>query len=92
MPVAIVTLDEDISELEDLARSAGYDVRYELIQRRKHPNTKTFLGKGKVEELKELVEAVPISAIIFNGELKPSQHYLLENLLGVERIDRVLIS
>lgn len=88
-PVAIVTLNEDLSELEDLAGSAGYGVRYEIIQRRNRPNAKTFVGKGKVEEIKEILASRPVSALLFNGELKPSQHYLLESELGVECIDRV---
>jgi GTP-binding protein HflX len=87
--VAIVTLDEDISELEDLAGSAGYMVKYEIIQRRNRPNAKTFVGKGKLEDIKELLSSRPVSALIFNGDLKPSQHYLLESQLGVECIDRI---
>jgi GTP-binding protein HflX len=82
-------LDEDLSELEDLAGSAGYGVRYEVIQRRNHPNAKTFVGKGKLDEIKEIITSRPVAALIFNGELKPSQHYLLENQLGVEVIDRI---
>jgi GTP-binding protein HflX len=89
VPVAIVTLDEDLSELEDLAGSAGYGVRYEVIQRRNRPNAKTFVGKGKLDEIKEIIASRPVAALIFNGELKPSQHYLLENQLGVEVIDRI---
>lgn len=87
--VAIITLNEDLSELEDLAGSAGYDVRYEIIQRRNRPNSKTFVGKGKLEEVKELLASRPVAALLFNGELKPSQHYLLESQLGVECIDRI---
>lgn len=87
--VAIVTLDEDISELEDLARSAGYEVRYEIIQRRRFPNTRTFIGKGKLKDVKQVLDMPPVSALIINGELRPSQHYLLESQLGVECIDRV---
>jgi GTP-binding protein HflX len=87
--VAIVTLNENVSELEDLAGSAGYDVRYEIIQRRDRPNAKTFVGKGKLEEIKEIIAARPVSALIINGDLKPSQHYLLENQLEIEVIDRI---
>ncbi len=89
LPVAIVTLSENVSELEDLAGSAGYGVRYEIVQRRNRPNAKTFVGKGKMEEIKEVLASRPVSALIFNGELKPSQHYLLESQLGVECIDRI---
>ncbi len=89
MPVALITLDEDISELEELASSAGYTIVYEIIQRRNRASSRTFMGKGKLEEMKELLQAHPVKALLFNGELKPSQHLLLENELKVECIDRV---
>jgi GTP-binding protein HflX len=84
-----VTLEEDISELEDLASSAGYSVIYEIIQRRNRPSSRTFVGKGKLEELKELLKLHPVKALLFNGELKPSQHLLLESELKVECVDRI---
>ncbi|MDW5561642.1 MAG: GTPase HflX [Methanomassiliicoccus sp.] len=89
IPVGIVTLDEDLPELEELARSAGYDVLFEIIQKRNHPNSKTFVGKGKLEEVKETLAKRSVPVLLFNGELKPSQHYLLESELGVECVDRI---
>ncbi|MBI0584804.1 MAG: GTPase HflX [Methanomassiliicoccus sp.] len=89
VPAVLVTLTEDVLELEDLARSAGYDIVYEVIQKRGRPNPKTFVGKGKLAELEELLAARSVGAVLFNGELKPSQHFLLENRLKVECIDRV---
>jgi GTPase len=86
---ALVTLNDDIAELEELASSAGYRIVFETLQRRKHPSASTFVGKGKLEELKELLEAHPVKDLLINGDLKPSQHYLLENELKVEIIDRV---
>jgi len=87
--VAIVTLDENVTELEDLASSAGLTVVMELIQRRDRPHRSTFVGKGKLTELKDALAQRPVEAVIFNGDLKPSQHYLLENQLGVECVDRI---
>ncbi len=89
MTCAIATTSEDTSELEDLARSAGYLVLYEVIQRRTSPSPAAFLGKGKIEDLKEAIRFRPISAVLINGQLKPSQHYLLENELSLECVDRV---
>lgn len=86
---AIVTLTEELSEFEDLARSAGYAVLYESIQRRRSPSRSTFVGKGKLEELKDLLKARPVEVLLVNGDLKPSQHYLLENDLKVECVDRI---
>ena len=89
LPVAIVTLREDVTELEDLSTSMSYRVVYEVLQRRERPNPKSFVGKGKLKELKELLEKRPVGLLIFNGYLKPSQHLLLERELKIECIDRV---
>jgi GTP-binding protein HflX len=89
LPVGIVTLEEDISEFEDLASSAGYAVTYEIIQRRNRSGARSFVGKGKLEEIKEVLKAHPVKALLFNGDLKPSQHLFLENELKVECIDRI---
>ncbi|MFP4169491.1 MAG: GTPase HflX [Methanomassiliicoccales archaeon] len=85
----IVTLSEDLREFEELADSAGYRVLYEVIQRRKSPHTATFLGKGKLRELNELVEEWPVDAILINGDLKPTQHFNLESELKKECVDRI---
>jgi GTPase len=89
LPVAIVTLQEDVTELEDLAKSMSYHVAYEVLQRRDRPQPKSFVGKGKLKELKELLEVRPVGLLIFNGYLKPSQHLLLERELNIECVDRV---
>jgi len=86
---AIITLDENVSELEELARSADLEVVYEIIQRRNRPHPSSYIGKGKLTELKEVLELRKVDLILINGELRPSQHYLLECKLGVECIDRI---
>lgn len=85
----IITLNEKVGELEDLARSAGYEVLYEIVQRRGRPNPKTFVGKGKMMEIQEILSRCPVDVLLINGELKPSQHYSMENQLKVECVDRV---
>lgn len=86
---ALITLDEDVEEIEELARSAGYEVSFIVLQRRSRPDPVTFVGRGKLEEIADVLKAVRIDALILNGDLKPSQHYLLENTLKVECIDRI---
>jgi len=86
---AVVSLNENIKEIEDLANSAGIDVLYELIQRRKYPDPSTFIGKGKVNDLREILERRHVDVLLFNGDLKPSQHFNLEGGLGIECVDRV---
>ena len=82
-------MNEDVRELEELASSAGYKVIFEVIQRRERPEATTFVGRGKIEELKLLLSIRPIDLLLIDGVLKPSQHFNLENSLKVECIDRV---
>ncbi len=82
-------MKEDISELEDLASSMNYQVVFEVLQKRDRPNARSFIGKGKLQELKEILAQRPVDLLIFNGYLKPSQHLLLENELEIECVDRV---
>ncbi len=89
LTAAIVTLNENVRELEELADSAGYDVKYEIIQRKNHPDTATYVGRGKLEQIKELLEESPVEAVLINDEIKPSQHFNMENKLKSECIDRV---
>jgi GTP-binding protein HflX len=87
--VGLVTLKDDIFEMEDLASSAGHTVVFEIIQRRDRPSPRSFVGKGRLEEIKEVLKKRPVRVLLFNGYLKPSQHLLLENELKVECIDRI---
>jgi len=86
---AIVTLNEDLCEFEELADSAGYEVVFEVIQKRGRPDPTTYLGGGKLAELRGLLEDYPVDAILVNDDLRPTQHYKLENALRVECIDRI---
>jgi GTP-binding protein HflX len=82
-------LNENVRELEELASSAGYEVVFEVSQRREGPEPTTFVGRGKIEELKLVLSTRPIDLLLIDGILKPSQHFNLENSLKVECIDRV---
>jgi GTP-binding protein HflX len=86
---AILTLNKDTVEMEELARSAGYHVVAEILQRRDRPETGTFVGKGKLGEIKEFLSSFKLDLLLVNGDLKPMQHYSLENALKVECIDRI---
>jgi GTPase len=82
-------LNERVDEIEQLATSADYSVSYEVIQRRSRPDPTTFLGKGKIEELGALLIDWGVDTLIINGDLKPTQHYILESALKVECVDRI---
>jgi len=79
--------DGSLSELNQLAHSAGANVVGYLTQKLDRP-THTYLGKGKIEELSLLREELGANVIIFDDELSPSQQRNLEKALQVKVIDR----
>ena len=94
--VALPGVDEDeversLDELTELVDTAGADVVDRLVQRRSAPEPATYLGKGKVAELKERCEALDIDTVVFDDELTPAQQYNLEKLLGRTAIDRTAV-
>ena len=80
--------EESLQELRQLAETAGIEVVCETIQSRNTPNPTYFIGAGKVEELKPLVEEFDADAIIFDEELSPAQTRNLERVLDIVAIDR----
>ena len=82
------SLDEHLRELERLADTAGAIVVGELTQQLDRPHPGTYLGKGKLEELKVLVRETDASLIIFDDELTPSQGNTVEQTLGTRVVDR----
>src|SRR3990170_2124480 len=91
MDVFLVGLDDNLHEIRALIASAGYRIRGETIQRRTRPDPRTFVGKGKLEELKKGVKEADVQAVVCAGTLRPSQHYELEKALGVQCFDRVRV-
>jgi len=73
---------DPLAELRGLAATAGLRVAGELVQRREKPRGRTYLGKGKVEELSALAESLGATVAIFDNELAPSQIQALEEDLG----------
>lgn len=81
-------LDRSMDELRLLADTAGTTVVDLLVQRRGTLNPATFLGKGKVEELRQLCEMRDADGVIFDDDLSPAQVKNLEKMLKVKVIDR----
>ena len=79
---------EDLSELKELAKSAGTDPVYVVTGTRKRPDSKYFVGTGKLDELKAAVEEYSADVVLFNHPLAPSQERNLEGYLGVRVVDR----
>lgn len=90
-----VSFGEDISEsereLEGLAEAAGLEVLGILEQSRERPDTATYIGRGKVEELREAVEMLGADTVVFNNELSGVQIRNLEEAAGVSVIDRTIL-
>ena len=79
---SLLALEDSLQELALLADTAGLDVAGELTQKMDHPNVETFIGAGKVEELKALVEETSSQVVIFDDELIPRHQRELEKALG----------
>ena len=75
----------DLDELALLADTAGADTLGTVQQRRDRPNPRTFIGKGKVDELVDVVTAVDAQLVVFDNELSPAQGRNLEKILGGEK-------
>jgi len=89
----LLPLEDSLMELSLLAETAGVDSVGQASQRLDSPNPKTFIGSGKVEEIKALVEEVQADVLIFDEELSPRHLRELEKALGdnVRIIDRTAL-
>ncbi len=79
---------EHLEELGRLADTAGAEIVGEVTQQLDRPNSATYLGSGKIEELKQRVEETKATLLIFDDELTPSQGKNIEELTGVRVMDR----
>src|SRR5690348_100084 len=83
--------ENSIRELAALAETAGSDVLDGVIQRRQRPDAATYLGKGKAQELRDIVIAVGADTVVCDGELSPGQRRALEDVVKVKVIDRTAL-
>jgi GTPase len=83
-----VDADDELGELEELARTAGVEPIARLVQHRAQPDTRTYVGKGKLEELKESYKETGSEVLLVDDELSPSQQRVLENELQSRVVDR----
>jgi len=79
---------EYLDELAFLAETAGAEAVKRFTQKLAHPDSKTFVGKGKLEEIKDYITGRDINLVIFDDELTGSQILNIEKALGVKTIDR----
>ncbi|NND88480.1 MAG: GTPase HflX [Flavobacteriaceae bacterium] len=79
---------EYLDELEFLAYTAGGEVLKRFVQKMEKPNPKTFMGTGKMEEVRAFVEENDVDVVIFDDELTPAQQKNIEKILNCKILDR----
>ncbi len=82
---------ESLDELEELVKTAGAEVVGRIVQNLEHINNATYVGTGKVQEIKDLIRETDAAAIICDDELSPAQYKNLEDELNVKVMDRTLV-
>ncbi len=85
------SVEASLDELSLLVDTAGADEVARLVQNRDAPDHTWYIGKGKVDELKELCLALDADTVVFDNELAPSQQYNLEKVLGRTALDRTAV-
>jgi GTP-binding protein HflX len=80
--------DEELQEIRELARTAGVEPVSELVQTRARPDPRTYVGKGKLEELKRAYAESGAESLLVDDELEPAQQRRLEDLLQARVVDR----
>ena len=80
--------EDELAELRELIRTAGVEPGGELIQHRARPDRRTYVGKGKLEELKDEYKRSGSEVLIVDDELDPTQQRTLENALEARVVDR----
>jgi GTPase len=83
-----VAAEDELAELEELARTAGVEPLGSMVQHRARPDPRTYVGKGKLAELKEAYPASEAEVLLVDDELSPVQQRALENELSARVVDR----
>ena len=83
-----LSFEDSIDELKELAKACGFEILDVITQKKVKPDTGTYLGRGKLEELRLLVEWQGVNLVIFDNELSGIQLRNLEKYLGVDVLDR----
>jgi GTPase len=79
---------DELAELEELARTAGVEPVDRIVQHRSRPDPRTYVGKGKLEELKQAYGNAGAEVLLVDDELSPAQQRELENVLQARVVDR----
>lgn len=80
--------EASLDELEELAKTAGAEVEARVTQRRETPDSATFIGSGRLREIKNFCADNGVDLLIFDSELTPSQQRNIEDITDVRVVDR----
>lgn len=93
--IALITKDQPVEqakeyldELEFLALTAGAETKKQFIQKLEHPDPRTFVGSGKLNEIAAFIKENKIDLAVFDDELSPSQIRNIEKVVGIKVVDR----
>lgn len=84
-------MEDTLAELDRLIQTAGGETVGRIIQRRESPDPATYIGKGKLDEARELQLQTGATTVIFDDQLSPAQHRNLEKVLEVKVLDRTAL-
>ncbi len=82
---------ESLDELEELGQTAGAVTVAKVVQNRDRVHSGTYLGKGKIQEIKELITSSNADCVVCDDELTPAQYHNLQEMLDVKVIDRTVM-
>src|ERR1051325_4191231 len=91
LAIGVLDAGEDLSELEELLWTAGVATVGQMVQQREQAHPNTYLGPGKLEELKEAIKACDANVVACDDELSPRQGRNREEALGTPVVDRTAI-
>ena len=83
--------EEELTEMRELLRTAQVDAVATLVQHRRRPDPRTYLGPGKLDELRELAGQVGAEVVVSDDELTPRQQRMLEDALQMRVVDRTAV-
>ena len=85
------TTEKSMAELAELAKTAGAEVVTSVVQNKAELESATYMGEGKLEEIKNLLDELEIDTVIFDDELSPVQLRNLSDIFGIKVIDRTIL-
>ncbi|MCK4970027.1 MAG: GTPase HflX, partial [Thermoplasmata archaeon] len=85
----VVSIRTDVSEITALVETLSFELLDTIVQKRDRPDPRTYVGRGKAEEVRDLVEELEADLVIVDDELKPSQVHNLQSAAGVDVFDRI---